>query len=82
MKTEFAVLFSMLMPGAGQVYLGKTVKGVILIVLAMIGLSVFILPRVRYDIAFSTTETVLVGAIWAIAWIVGIIDARRSSLKE
>lgn len=77
MRIEYAMIFSMLMPGTGHIYLGKTVKGVVLMALAMIGLFVFIMPNVCDEIAWSMQEYSVVALVWIIAWMVGVVDSAR-----
>ncbi len=77
MRIEYAMVFSMLMPGTGHIYLGKTVKGVVLMALAMIGLFVFIMPNVCEEITWSMQEYSVVAFVWIIAWMVGVADSAR-----
>ena len=77
MRTEYAILFSMLMPGTGHIYAGKTVKGIVLMVLAMVGLFVFLMPHACDNISWSMQEYIVVAIIWIVAWIVGVVDSVR-----
>lgn len=82
MRAEYAIIFSMLMPGTGHVYAGKTVKGVILMVLAMMGLFVFIMPHVCDEITWSMQIYMVVAFIWIVAWIVGVVDSARTCKEQ
>lgn len=82
MRREFAILFSMLMPGTGHVYMGKTVKGLILMILAMVGLFVFLMPHACDNISWSMQEYIVVAIVWIVAWIVGVVDSARCSSHD
>lgn len=82
MRNEYAILFSMVMPGVGHVYMGKTVKGVILMILAMIGLFVFLMPHAHYQIFWSMQEYIVVAVIWIAAWVFGVADCTRTGKKQ
>lgn len=82
MRIEYAIIFSMLMPGTGHVYAGKTVKGVILMILAMIGMFVFLMPKACDEITWSMVEYMFMALIWIVAWIVGVVDSARICRKQ
>ena len=82
MKIEYAIIFSMLMPGTGHIYIGKMAKGIVLMVLAMIGLFVFLMPHACDEITWSMQEYMVVAVIWIVAWIVGVVDSARCSSRD